>query len=154
MSTGEVRKPMAGWYLSLPVLKRWKVRRTPSVLIVEDDQPTREVLAELLQEAGYSVFTAPDGRPALERLRAHPAGLVVLLDLMMPGMDGYAFLKAIAAESPLTTQHVYILMSATAKTLPLKVVELLRHLKVASISKPFDIDEVLAEVKRAASRLP
>ncbi|HLW01610.1 MAG TPA: response regulator [Ktedonobacterales bacterium] len=127
--------------------------RTQGVLIVEDDESTRAVLADLLQEEGYMVFTAPDGQPALERLRTHPAGLVVLCDLWMPGMDGYALLQAIAAEAPLTAQHAYILMTATAKTLPLKVVDLLKHLNVTTIPKPFDIDDVLAEVKRAASRL-
>ena len=127
--------------------------RTPGVLVVEDDEPTREVLTELLQEAGYTVFTAPDGQPALERLRTHPEGLVVLFDLWMPGVDGYALLQAIAAEAPLTSQHAYILMTATAKTLPLKVVDLLKHLNVTTLPKPFDIDDVLAEVKRAANRL-
>lgn len=133
--------------------KRGLEMRAPGVLIVEDDELVRELLAKLLQEEGYTVFTAPDGQPALEWLRTHPSGLVVLLDLMMPGMDGYALLHAIAAESPLTTQHAYILMSAMAKTLPLKVVQLLKHLNVDSLSKPFDLEEVLAAVKKAASRL-
>ncbi len=62
------------------------------VLIVEDDDATREVLTELLEDVGYRVFIASNGKPALEWLRTHPEGLVVLLDLMMPGMDGYALL--------------------------------------------------------------
>jgi CheY-like chemotaxis protein len=137
-----------------PLLKKRGVEmRAPGVLIVEDDEPVRELLAKLLQEEGYTVFTAPDGQPALERLRTHPSGLVVLFDLMMPGMDGYALLRAIAAESPLTTQHAYILMSAMAKTLPLKVVQLLKHLNGDALSKPFDLEDVLAAVKKAASRL-
>jgi CheY-like chemotaxis protein len=133
--------------------KRGSEMRAPSVLIVEDDETIRELLAKLLQEEGYTVFMAPDGQAALERLRTHPSSLVVLLDLMMPGMDGYALLQALAAESPLTTQHAYILMSALAKTLPLKVVQLLECLNVDSLSKPFGLDEVLAAVKTAASRL-
>lgn len=123
------------------------------VLIVEDDASIRDLLTVLLQEEGYTVFTAPDGQPALERLRSHPAGLVVLLDLMMPGMDGYALLQAIAAEAPLTRQHAYILMSATAKTLPLKLVQLLKQVNVASLPKPFTLDEVLAAVQSAANHL-
>lgn len=123
------------------------------MLIVEDDKSIREVLADVLQEAGYTVFTAPDGQPALQRLHTHSVGLVVLLDLMMPGMDGYALLQTIAADSLLTTHHAYILMSATAKTLPLRVIELLQHLNVASLSKPFEIEELLAAVAQAASRL-
>ena len=125
--------------------------RTQQILIVEDDEPIRELLAELLREVGYRVFTAPDGKPALERLCTHPEGLVVLLDLMMPGMDGYALLQAVAADPLLTARHRYILMSATTKTLPLKLVQLLKHLNVAWVPKPFDLDEVLAAVQRAAS---
>lgn len=124
------------------------------VLIVEDDEPTREVLADLLTDAGYAVLTAPNGKPALERLRTHPMGLVVLLDLMMPEMDGYALLQAVAADSSLATRHAYILMSATIKTLPLRVVELLRQLHLSSLQKPLDIDEVLAVVGHAAHHLP
>jgi CheY-like chemotaxis protein len=133
--------------------KRGSEMRAPSVLIVDDDETIREVLANLLQEEGYTVFTAPDGQPALERLRTHSSSLVVLVDLMMPGMDGYALLQTLSAENPLTTQHAYILMSALAKTLPLKVVQLLEHLNVEFLSKPFGLDEVLAAVKTAANRL-
>ena len=100
------------------------------------------------------MWTATNGQPALERLRTHPTGLVVLLDLMMPEMDGYALLQAVAAEAPLATQHAYILMSATVKTLPLRVVDLLRQLHLSSLQKPFDLEEVLAAVAHAAHRLP
>ena len=123
------------------------------VLIVEDDETTREVLAEFLLTEGYTIYQAPDGRPVLERLRTHPVGLVVLLDLMMPGMDGYAVLQAVAAEPPLATRHAYILMTATAKTLPPNVIALLKQLKISALSKPFDLDELLAAVQKAATRL-
>ena len=126
---------------------------TAGVLIVEDDEMTREVLAEFLESEGYSVFQAPDGRPALERLRTHLAGLVVLLDLMMHGMDGYAVLQTVAAESPLATKHAYILMSATGRFLPPKVIPLLKLLNAAELPKPFDLDELLAAVQKATSRL-
>ena len=71
------------------------------VFVVEDDEATRETLAEVFTEAGYEVFTAPNGQVALERLRSHPTGIVVLLDLMMPVMDGYALLQVVATESSL-----------------------------------------------------
>ena len=121
------------------------------VLIVEDDEMIREVLAEFLASEGYSVYQAPDGRPALERLRTHPVGLVVLLDLMMPDMDGYAVLQAVAAESPMATRHVYILMTATGRFLPTKVIPLLKQLNVSSLSKPFDLDDLLAAVQKACA---
>ena len=80
---------------------------TGGVLIVEDDDSIREVLTELLEDVGYVVFIAHNGRVALERLRSHPEGLVVLLDLIMPDMDGYCLLQVIADESSLATKHAY-----------------------------------------------
>lgn len=124
------------------------------ILVVEDDDSTREVLVDLLTEAGYTVYEAPDGKPALERLRAHPEGLVVLLDWMMPGIDGLAVLQAVAVESPLAKRHSYILMSATGRWLPLELMQLLKQLNIATVSKPFDLDELLAAIEKAASRLP
>lgn len=123
------------------------------ILIVEDDEATREVLVECLRSEGYTVYQASDGRPVLERLRTHPARLVVVLDLMMPGMDGYAVLQTVAAESALATRHAYILMTATGRFLPPNVIELLKQLKGSVLSKPFDLEELLAAVQKAASRL-
>jgi len=50
---------------------------------MDDDVSIREVLRMLLQDAGYAVFEAPDGMPALRHLRAHPHGMVALPDLNM-----------------------------------------------------------------------
>lgn len=126
---------------------------TVGVLIVEDDDSIREVLTELLEDVGYVVFIAHNGRVALERLRSHPEGLVVLLDLIMPDMDGYSLLQVIADESSLATKHACILMSATATMLPARVALLAKELKVTVLSKPFNLDEVLQEVEKAANRL-
>ena len=51
----------------------------------------------MLEEAGYEVFEAPDGRAALDYLRTHPHGLGVLLDHHMPRMDGLAVLEAVSS---------------------------------------------------------
>ena len=126
---------------------------TAGVLIVEDDEELREIVAECLRDAGYRVYQAPDGQPALERLRSHPGGLVVLLDLMMPGMDGYAVLEALAAHAPRAKRHAYILFSASRKTLPSRMAEALKQLNASSLPKPFDLDEMLAVVQTAATRL-
>lgn len=123
------------------------------VLVIDDDEAIREIIVDCLHDAGYTVYEAPDGQPALERLRTHPAGLVVLLDLWMPGMDGYALLQVVAEEALLTTRHTFILCSAVSKTLPLKVVALLKQLNATSLPKPFDLDELLATVRQAASKL-
>jgi CheY-like chemotaxis protein len=63
-----------------------------AILIVDDDNDVRSALSEMLEEEGFSVEGAHNGREALARLRGgtvHPA--VILLDLMMPGMDGWDF---------------------------------------------------------------
>jgi CheY-like chemotaxis protein len=89
------------------------------VLIVDDDEPTRFTMRTVLEFGGYEVFEAENGRPALDRLRTHPQGLVVVLDKNMPGMDGQAVLEAVAAEPTLATHHAFILVSAYVEgTLP------------------------------------
>jgi CheY-like chemotaxis protein len=65
-----------------------------SVLVVDDDVDIREILAEVLGEVGFEVITAANGREALTVARdtsLRPS--VILLDLMMPIMDGYGFLE-------------------------------------------------------------
>jgi CheY-like chemotaxis protein len=61
-----------------------------AILVVEDDPDVREAMALLLETEGYEVRTAAEGRDALDQLRSAPAALV-LLDLMMPVMDGFEF---------------------------------------------------------------
>lgn len=66
-------------------------RATGHVLIVEDDAGAREALAQILLAAGYDVATADDGAQALAYLRAAPRPCVIVLDLMMPVLDGWQF---------------------------------------------------------------
>ena len=61
------------------------------VLVVDDDRAVLDAVSELLQNEGYRVATARDGRVALARLRRGLRPCVILLDLMMPGMDGWDF---------------------------------------------------------------
>ena len=73
-----------------------------SVLIVDDDVDIREVLAETLVDRGFDVATAANGLEALEVLRGpSPPPSVILLDLMMPIMDGYSFLAQRRADPAL-----------------------------------------------------
>ncbi len=62
-----------------------------TVLIVDDDVSLLEALADLLELEGYRVATATDGRAALDQLRSGLLPCAILLDLMMPGMDGWDF---------------------------------------------------------------
>jgi signal transduction histidine kinase/DNA-binding response OmpR family regulator len=64
-----------------------------SILVVEDDLPTRETLCRSVVSMGYVAHVAVNGRNALDWLGNHPAPSLILLDLMMPEMDGFEFLQ-------------------------------------------------------------
>ncbi|HOV68291.1 MAG TPA: response regulator, partial [Methanoregulaceae archaeon] len=65
------------------------------VLIVEDERIERRLLGAIVERLGHRVRSAEDGESALESLRADPGVDVVLLDLMLPGMDGFEVLRRI-----------------------------------------------------------
>lgn len=125
-----------------------------AVLVVDDDATIRRPVRVVLEAEGYDVFEAPDGRSALAQLRAHPTCLIVLLDLMMPGMDGMALLEAIRAEPSLARRHPLILWTATAgSTLPARLRELLCALAVPVLDKPSRVTDLLAALHVAEQRL-
>jgi CheY-like chemotaxis protein len=123
------------------------------VLVVEDDDAIRRAVRLTLEDEGYEVYEAPDGKPALERLQNSQNPMVVVLDLIMPGMDGRQVLEAVAGHDALATRHAYILVTANAKTLPLSFATLLTDLRVPVIAKPFDLDKLVDIVAEAAQRL-
>jgi CheY-like chemotaxis protein len=78
---------------------------------------------------------------------------VVLLDLMMPKLDGAGVLGVVAGDRHLANQHAFVLVTATSQTLTLAFVNLLTNLAVPVLHKPFDIEALLDHVQRAAGRL-
>src|SRR4051812_50023196 len=74
-------------------------RRTPRVLVVDDEPSIRELLAMLCAYEGWEVATADAGGPALRSARELPPD-VVLLDMMLPDMDGLSVLRGLGAEHP------------------------------------------------------
>jgi CheY-like chemotaxis protein len=84
--------------------------RTGPILVVEDDLDIRELLAETLEDLGFSAVTASNGLEAARLVRTMPAPpSLILLDLMMPVMDGYAFLEERAKDSLLSSIPVAII---------------------------------------------
>src|SRR2546427_10339958 len=72
----------------LPMARHQHVR---PILLVEDDPDVRDALRLTLEDAGYDVVCAGEGREALARVRASPPPSLILLDLMLPVMDGFEF---------------------------------------------------------------
>jgi CheY-like chemotaxis protein len=75
------------------------LRREGPVLLVEDDASARELISQSIEKIGLTVAEAINGRQALTWLDAHPAPAMILLDLVMPEMDGFEVLDALAARA-------------------------------------------------------
>ncbi len=113
-----------------------------TILCVDDEKHNRDLLRAVLVPRGFEVFEAENGPQALEVARKHRPDLI-LLDVMMPGMDGYAVCRAIK-EDPLTRDiPVVMVTSLTAKAERIKSIETGAD---DFLSKPFDQAEVLARV--------
>ena len=108
----------------------------------------RGLMAELLEEEGYQVTTATNGAEALEKVRRDLPALI-LLDLMMPVMDGRTFLKHLAAEG--LRPGIPVLVLTANRLSPLEVEELGVE---GFCAKPCDFDMLLAEVERLALTVP
>ncbi len=128
-----------------------------AVLVVDDDDDVRDSLCDLLRLTGYIVYAAPDGMSALDRLRTHPSPMIVLLDWMMPGMDGLQVLHALAEDAAAVQPHVFFVLTASKDELTWRLgqheVAVPSHLSVAVLGKPFDMDDLLEFVARAAAHL-
>ena len=123
------------------------------VLVVDDDRAIRETLRIVLEEEGYLVAEASDGLCALEIIRDSPQPLVVVLDFMMPRLDGAGVLRAVLDDPPLAARHAYILTTANIETIPKGLVSLLVRLAVPILAKPLDLDDLLGTVEDGACRV-
>ena len=108
-----------------------------TVLVIEDDGPIAEMLAMLLGDEGYAVRTARTASEALAQAHANTPDLITL-DLALPGADGPALLRALRADGP---APVVVISAHPEMLAPAD-----RALAAAVISKPFDIDDMLASV--------
>ena len=111
--------------------------RPSRILIVEDDDAIRELLVEVLAQEGYEVAAEPNGERALERLALGEPPDAIVLDLLMPVMDGVQFLERLRREPRFAGVRVLV-ASATAKD------PRLRALGVAAVlQKPVELKELL-----------
>jgi CheY-like chemotaxis protein len=84
------------------------------VLVVDDDPLIRDTITEILEESGYRVATAAHGKDALNLLQQGPRPDAIILDLMMPVMDGWQFLDAKARDEAIRAVPVLIHTAYTA----------------------------------------
>lgn len=117
----------------------------PFVLLADDNEATCTLITALLQ-ADFAVDVASDGAEAIEKLK-HRQYAVILLDLLMPVVDGYAVLDFIKANRP-ELLSVVLVVTASLSTRQLQRVR--EYDVFGIIPKPFEVDELYAAVHRAA----
>ena len=121
--------------------------RRPHVLIVDDEPGTVRVLASVLEDAGYTVETAANGRVALEILATAPHD-VVLLDYLMPHLDGCETLSAIRKNRAFAAVRVVMMSGVTESIIRRRC----RGGYDAFLWKPFSLDDLVGKVKGLTRR--
>jgi CheY-like chemotaxis protein len=108
-----------------------------TVLIVEDEVTTRDALIELLEKNGHRIVTAGDGQEALQRLSNVPRPSLILLDLIMPRMDGWEFLRRQSTDPAIAGIPTIVL---SGSSLPAGA----KH----QLTKPINVERLLALVNQ------
>jgi DNA-binding response OmpR family regulator len=114
-----------------------------TILIVDDEPTGREVLATLLQPQGYQLLMAANGQEALEQAAAHLPDLI-LLDVMMPGLDGFEVCRRLRADARLGEVPIIMLTALDDRASRLQGIQAGAD---DFISKPFDRVELRARVR-------
>src|SRR5689334_22991426 len=117
-----------------------------TVLVAEDDPSTAELVRRALAME-FEVRVAKNGHEALEFAEIEPRPSVFVLDVMMPGMDGFAVAAALRADE--SSKHVPIIF-LTAKDRPMDVIAGIQKGARYYLTKPFKIEELRDKVRRAA----
>jgi CheY-like chemotaxis protein len=114
----------------------------PTLLVVEDDDDSRLALAAVLRQHGYGVVPAANGEEGLRALRSGPTPDLILLDMLMPGLDGWGFLGQLQQAGA----QVPVLVTTGTEALTPEWAE--AHGCAGLVRKPVEPDELLAEVRR------
>src|SRR3989338_3464936 len=115
---------------------------TKSILVIEDDKNILYAVTSILESEGHTVYAAENGSLALDLLKKIPMPQLILLDMFMPIMDGLEFSRQYHALYD--NQAPILIMSAGAN-----IDQLIKDIGAAGcISKPFEIDQLLDEIKK------
>ena len=107
-----------------------------TILLVEDNDDIREMMAVALELGGYQVLSAPNGRAALEALGESPRPSLILLDLMMPVMNGWEVCQILKADPRFSDIPVVVVSAVTTE-----IAERLAGTRL--VPKPIDLDHLL-----------
>ena len=122
---------------------------TRNVLVVDDDVALRGLFTRLFSRKGFSVDCAPDGRVAFDQLSRHNYS-VILLDLMMPEVNGFELLDRLLRDSPSLLPRVIVMTGASQR-----FVESLDISRIwGLIRKPFDIDDLVSSAIECSEGKP
>jgi CheY-like chemotaxis protein len=113
-----------------------------NVLVVEDDKDIQEALGQILRHEGFRVFSAYNGREALEHLRNGEEFCLILLDMIMPEMDGEEFLQAMQRDRRLAP--IPVIAMTAGNRVPPNVVD--------SIPKPIELEPLLRRIEDHCSK--
>jgi CheY-like chemotaxis protein len=118
-----------------------RLREAPkgTVLVIDDDEAIRSALAEVLRLSGYEVAVAADGQEGIELLAVGLAPQAIVLDLMMPRMDGWTFLLELRADARFRELPVVVTSAVSSEPPPGAD---------ACLTKPFDATQLDREVAR------
>jgi CheY-like chemotaxis protein len=135
----KISKFIEAFNLASVILGRYE-KQVAKILIVDDERDLLWLLDEVLKEHGHTIFIAVNGQEALRIIEREQPHLVIT-DVMMPVMDGYALLECIRIHPKWQAIKVVIVSAA-------KMQRSGRYQAEAYISKPYDLDEVEAVVER------
>src|SRR5512135_3830209 len=119
------------------------MQETIRVLVVDDEEPLRRLLKKELARKGFSVEAAPDGNAALEILKGNTFD-ILLLDIIMPGIDGISLMKKLQAD-PAAPAIIVLTGRATVET----AVEAMKHGAYDYLTKPYKLEELTIIINRA-----
>jgi CheY-like chemotaxis protein len=119
------------------------------ILVVDDDPDILEALSEILEAEGFEIRRARNGKEALERLEPDPPQLI-LLDLMMPVMDGWEFAQRMK-QKPAAISSIPLIVLSADRNVGNKATDIGA---VGYLAKPFELNDLLEMVRRALKEGP